>query len=71
MLKLVTSDGAHLRGLVSGQHSFKETSQRWQAIGDDVQFDQQGIRTPVTRPTAPIADWLLVNSPSVSSCMLK
>ena len=30
------SDGAHLRDLVSGRHSFEETSQRWRAVGDAV-----------------------------------
>ena len=34
--KRVTSGGAHLRGLASGQHSTKEMSQRWRAVGDTV-----------------------------------
>ena len=34
--KRVTSGGAHLRGLASGQHSSEETSQRWRAVGDTV-----------------------------------
>ena len=32
--KRVTCRGIHLRGLASGQHSSKETSQRWRAVGD-------------------------------------
>ena len=35
-LKLVTSGGAHLRGLAPGQYSSEETSQRWLAVGDSV-----------------------------------
>ena len=34
--KRVTSGGAHFRGLAPGQHSFKETLQRWRAFGDTV-----------------------------------
>ena len=34
--KRVTSGGSHLRGLTPGLHSSKETSQRWQAVGDNV-----------------------------------
>ena len=33
--KRVTSGGVHLRGLAPGQHSSEETSQRWQAVGDN------------------------------------
>ena len=36
LLKRTTSDGVHLRGLASGEHSFEETSQRWQAVGGSV-----------------------------------
>ena len=36
MPKHVTSCGAHLRGLAPGLHSFEETSQRWQVVGDIV-----------------------------------
>ena len=32
--KRVTSAGIHLRGLAPGQHSYKETSQRWHAVGN-------------------------------------
>ena len=39
--KHVTSGEARLRGLALGQHSSKETSQRWQAVGDTV-FDLTG-----------------------------
>ena len=34
--KLVTSGGAHLRGLAPGQHSSEETSQQWRAAGNTV-----------------------------------
>ena len=34
--KRVTSGEAHLRGLAPGQHSSKETSQRWRAVYDTV-----------------------------------
>ena len=32
--KRVPSGGAHLRGLVPGQHSSEETSQRWRGVGN-------------------------------------
>ncbi len=32
----VTSGGTYLRNLAPGQHSFKETSQRWRAVVDCV-----------------------------------
>ena len=34
--KRVTSCGAHLRGLVPGQHSSEESSQRWRVVGETV-----------------------------------
>ena len=34
----VPIDGANLRHLAPGQHSYEETSQRWRAVGDTV-FD--------------------------------
>ena len=49
----VTSVVAHLRVVAPGQHSFKETSQRWRAVGDIVSdFTDPGIEP---RPSAPIA----------------
>ena len=44
--KRVTSGGGHFCGLAPGQHSFKETSQRWR---DCVRFHQPGNRTPTPR----------------------
>ena len=34
MPKRVTSGGVYLRGLAPGRRSFKETLQRWRAVGD-------------------------------------
>ena len=34
--KRVTSVGPHPCGLAPGQHRFKETLQRWRAVGDTV-----------------------------------
>ena len=39
--KRVTGDGVRLSGLAPGQHSSKETSQRWRFAGDAV-FDLTG-----------------------------
>ena len=36
--KRVTSGGIRLQGLAPGQHSFKETPQQWQVVGD-IEFD--------------------------------
>ena len=44
--KRATSSRVHLRGLTPGQHSFEETSQRWQAVGNTVRFDRRCNRTP-------------------------
>ena len=43
MPKRVSSGGAHLRDLASGQHSSEETSQRWLAVGDTL-FDWTDLR---------------------------
>ena len=51
--KRVTSCGAHLRGLVRGQHSSEESSQRWRAVGDTVPIGPARESNP--RPPASIA----------------
>ena len=53
MPKLVTSSEIHLCGLAPGQHRSKETSQRWQAVGDTVfNLIGPGIKS---RPSTPLA----------------
>ena len=47
--KRVTSGGIHLRGLAPGQHSSKETSQWWRAVGDTVS-DLTGQRIELEIP---------------------
>ena len=46
--KRAMSSGVHLRGLAPAQHSFEETSQQWQAVGDIVScFIGPEIELPV------------------------
>ena len=48
--KLVTSGGAHLSGLASGQHSFEETLQWSRAVGDNVpDLTDPGIEPQTSR----------------------
>ena len=46
MSKHVTSDGARILGIASGQHSSEETSQRLRAVGDTV----ADLTVPVVQP---------------------
>ena len=42
----LTTGGAHLRGLAPGQHSSKETSQQWRAVG----YTVSDLTGPVIEP---------------------
>ena len=62
--KRVTSGGARLRGLASGQLSSKETLQRWRVFGDTVfNLTDPGIEPKTSRLialslTTELTDWL-------------
>ena len=50
--KCVTSSGRHLHSLLPEQHNFKETSQRWQAVGNTASdLTGQGIEHTSPSPT--------------------
>ena len=51
--KRMTSGGVHIRGLVPGQHSSDETSQRWRAVGDTA--SDLSCLGDEPRPPAPLA----------------